>query len=177
MANVIVFILLVWQAARLFWPMQTMHVASQTKACKCDMLQGSCSHWRKRPHTVEEATLKLLYCVHCGDVVRLFPEKRYCQCGKSWGNYLEDNSTTVQTYPSLSLGLANPDLQQALNAFVKNPNRFSPELSIRAWINALSEPDVTFAPGEAAADEDEAKESEKGQAGESIDIKDTSATY
>jgi hypothetical protein len=108
--------------------------------------------------------LKLLYCVACGDVVRLFPEKRYCRCGKSWGNYLEDNSTTVQTYHSLSLGLANPDLQQALNAFVANPNRFSPELSIRVWINPLSEPDVTFAAGESVAGEDEAKESERGPA-------------
>ncbi len=92
--------------------------------------------------------MKLLYCVHCGDVVRLFPEKRTCKCGKSWGHYLEDNATTVQTYPSLSLGLANPDFQQALNAFVENPNVFSPVLAIRAWINPLSESDVTFVPGE-----------------------------
>jgi hypothetical protein len=111
--------------------------------------------------------LKLLYCVRCGDVVRLFPEKRYCHCGRSWGNYLEDNSTTVQTHASLSLGLANSDFQQALNAFAENPNRCSPELSIRAWINPVSEPDVTFAPGEAAAGDDEAKKSEKGQAEES----------
>lgn len=107
--------------------------------------------------------MKLLYCVHCGDVVRLFPEKRFCKCGKSWGNYLEDNSTTVQTYPSLSLGLANPDFQQALNAYVENPNYFSPVLAIRAWINPLSESDVTFVAGEAVEDESQ-------EAGDEADV-------
>ena len=125
---------------------------------------------------VEEVGLKLLYCVHCGDVVRLFPEKRFCKCGKSWGNYLEDNSTTVQTYPSLSLGLANPDFQQALNAFVENPNSFSPVLAIRAWINPLSESDVTFVAGEPVAEGDEAKTGDEEQAEETSGEQDTSAT-
>ncbi|HEV8193980.1 MAG TPA: hypothetical protein VGP82_21230, partial [Ktedonobacterales bacterium] len=63
-----------------------------------------------------------------------------------WGNYLDDHSTTVQTYPSLSLGLANPDFQQALNAFVQNPNSFSPVLAFRAWVNPLAESDVHSLP-------------------------------
>jgi hypothetical protein len=92
--------------------------------------------------------VKLLYCGHCGDVVRLFPEKRFCKCGKSWGHYLEDNATTVQTYPGLSLGISNPDFQLALDAFVENPNQFSPLLAIRCWINPLSEPDVQFVASE-----------------------------
>lgn len=88
--------------------------------------------------------MKLLYCAHCGDVVRLFPEKRSCLCGKSWGYYEEDNATTVQTYPSLSLGVANPDFRSAMEFFSKDPNYFSPALSIRCWVNPLSEPDVKF---------------------------------
>jgi hypothetical protein len=92
--------------------------------------------------------LKLLYCAHCGDIVRLFPEKRSCRCGKSWGQYEEDNASTIQTYPGLSLAIANPDFEIALKTFVENPNYFSPAFSMRCWVNPLSEPDVKFVPGE-----------------------------
>jgi hypothetical protein len=106
-------------------------------------------------HSAQEERLKLLYCGHCGDVVRLFPEKRYCKCGKSWGQYLEDHATTVQTYPGLSLGISNPDFEMALKAFVENPKYFSPMLAIRCWVNPISEPDVQFVEGEEAAEEAE----------------------
>lgn len=92
--------------------------------------------------------MKLLYCGHCGDIVRLFPEKRSCRCGKSWGYYEEDNATTVQTYPGLSLGIANPDFETALNTFVENPRYFSPALVMRCWVNPISEADIKFVPGE-----------------------------
>ncbi len=88
--------------------------------------------------------MKLLYCGHCQDVVRLFPERRTCKCGQSWGQYLPDNSTTVQTSYSLSLGLANPDFKEAVGTFMQNRDHFSPALSIRAWVNPDSEPDVTY---------------------------------
>lgn len=88
--------------------------------------------------------MKLLYCGYCGDIVRLYPEKRYCRCGKSWGHYLEDNATTIQTYPGLSLGISNPDFELALKTFVKNPDYFSPILAIRCWVNPRSEWDVKF---------------------------------
>jgi hypothetical protein len=91
--------------------------------------------------------VKLLYCAHCHDIVRLFPDKRSCRCGKSWGHYLEDNSTTVQTWPSLSLGIANPDFIQAERTFGQAPNTFSPILAMRCWINPASEPDVKFVAG------------------------------
>ncbi|WP_426504717.1 hypothetical protein ACPPVO_44920 [Dactylosporangium sp. McL0621] len=93
--------------------------------------------------------MKLLYCAHCGDIVRLFPDKRYCRCGKSWGHYLADNSTTVQTWPGLSLGIANPDFVQAQRAFGEDVEHFSPLLSMRCWVNPVSEPDVTFVMGTA----------------------------
>lgn len=101
--------------------------------------------------------MKLLYCGHCGDVVRLYPEKRYCKCGKSWGQYLEDGATTVQTYPGLSLAISNPDFELALKAFVEDPRHFSPLLTMRCWVNPLSEPDVQFVAGEEAAGEETAE--------------------
>lgn len=113
--------------------------------------------------------MKLLYCGHCGDVVRLFPEKRFCRCGKSWGQYLEDNATTVQTYPGLSLGIANPDFEQALKAFIENPEHFSPIMAMRCWINPTSEPDVKFVAGEAIADEEEAEVSPAAEASEAAE--------
>ncbi len=104
--------------------------------------------------------MKLLYCPHCGDLVRLYPEKRFCKCGKSWGHYLEDKATTVQTWPGLSLGISNPDFEEALNVFVENPKYFSPILSIRCWVNPLSEADVKFVVEE-ASDEDQAEQAEE----------------
>ena len=92
-----------------------------------------------------------MYCAHCRDIVRLFPERRSCKCGKSWGHYLEDGSTTVQTWPSLSIGIANPDFTSAERAFAENVERFSPTLSMRCWINPLSEPDVRMVKGEPIA--------------------------
>lgn len=99
------------------------------------------------------SAMKLLYCPHCGDVVRLFPERRTCKCGKSWGQYLDDGSTTVQTWPSLSLGIANPDFQAAQQAFAASPETFSPLLAMRCWINPLSEPDVKLVQGSPIGDE------------------------
>jgi hypothetical protein len=99
--------------------------------------------------------MKVLYCPHCGDVVRLFPERRSCKCGKSWGHYLDDNSTTVQTWPSLSLGIANPDFQAAQQSFAASPETFSPLLAMRCWINPLSEPDVKLVKGIPIGDEHE----------------------
>jgi hypothetical protein len=91
--------------------------------------------------------MKLMYCAHCGDILRLFQEKRFCKCGKTWGHYV-DNATTVQTWPGLSIGIANPDFGQAQVAFTDDPERFSPLLAMRCWINPGSEPDVKFVLGE-----------------------------
>ena len=88
--------------------------------------------------------MKLLFCGHCQDVVKLFPERRTCKCGRSWGQYLPDNSTTVQTEYTLSLGIANPDFSAAIDTFLQDQAYFSPALSLRAWINPHSEPDVTY---------------------------------
>ena len=88
--------------------------------------------------------MKLLFCGHCHGVVRLFPERRSCKCGQSWGQYLPDDSTTVQTPYSLSLGIANSDFHTALDVLMQDRNRFSPLLSLRAWFNPDSELDVQY---------------------------------
>jgi len=93
--------------------------------------------------------MKLLFCGHCQDIVKLFPERRSCKCGRSWGQYLPDNSTTVQTTYTLSIGMANPDFSEAISTSSRDQSYFSPALSIRAWINPHSEPDVTYVPGDA----------------------------
>jgi hypothetical protein len=82
--------------------------------------------------------------MECGDVVRIFPERRSCKCGKSWGKYEDDNATTVQSTNSISLGIANPDFRQAVDAYLKDLGHFSPMLAVRCWINPVTEPDVRF---------------------------------
>jgi hypothetical protein len=99
--------------------------------------------------------VKLLYCPHCGDIVRLFPEKRFCLCGKSWGHYLDDGATTVQTWPGLSIGIANPDFVEAEQAFGADMTRFSPMVTMRCWINPVSEPDVKYVAGVPMDDADD----------------------
>jgi hypothetical protein len=94
--------------------------------------------------------MKLLYCGYCSDIVKLFSERRSCRCGRSWGQYLEDNSTTIQTTNTLSLGIANPDFGRAVEVFQSTPEHFSPELSLRCWINPISEDDVRFVEAESA---------------------------
>ncbi len=97
--------------------------------------------------------MKLLFCGHCQDIVKLFPERRACKCGRSWGQYLPDNSTTVQAPYTSSLGLANPDFEEAVGTFMRDQNYFSPALSIRAWINPYSEPDVKYVPEDEGQDQ------------------------
>lgn len=88
--------------------------------------------------------MKLLICMECGDIIRLFSEKRHCKCGRSWGHYLDDQITAVQTSNAYSLGIANPDLRKALEVFAANPDDFSPMLSVRAWINPVSGPEIRY---------------------------------
>ena len=98
--------------------------------------------------------MKLLFCGYCHDIVKLFPERRTCQCGRSWGHYLDDNATTVQSTNTLSLGLANSDFWRAVEVFQENPAPFSLELVMRAWINPLSESDVKYVKPEEKPGED-----------------------
>lgn len=89
--------------------------------------------------------MKLILCLYCGDIVRLFPERRTCKCGRSWGHYSADNCTTIQSANSLSIGLANPDVHEAIDALRRDPCAFAPDLCMRAWFNPFSEQDVRYA--------------------------------
>jgi hypothetical protein len=102
--------------------------------------------------------------------VRLFPEKRFCKCGKSWGHYQEDNATTVQTWPGLSLGIANSDFHEAIQAFSANSRYFSPILALRCWVNPLSEADVQFVEGESIEGEKTEAEQQGEGMGKSADL-------
>jgi len=104
--------------------------------------------------------MKLLFCGHCQDIVRLFAERRTCKCGRSWGHYLPDNSTTVQSDYSLSLGMANPDFYAALQLLMRDRSHFSPVLAFRAWFNPDSEPDVTYVAEKASSADPEADTAE-----------------
>jgi hypothetical protein len=95
--------------------------------------------------------MKLLFCLECQDIVRLSPERRTCRCGRAWGQYLEDNRTTVQTRNSLSLAIAGPDFDRAIKALIANSQSFSPYLFLRAWFNPTSEEDVRYVEPEGQA--------------------------
>lgn len=53
----------------------------------------------------------------------------------------------MQTWPSLSISVANPDFLDAQRALFANADVFSPLLALRCWINPLSEPDVKLVQG------------------------------
>jgi hypothetical protein len=88
--------------------------------------------------------MKLLFCLECQDIVRLSPERRTCACGRSWGQYLEDHRTTVQTRNSLSLAMNGPDFDRAIHSLMENSKEFTPYLFVRAWFNPTSEEDVRY---------------------------------
>lgn len=92
--------------------------------------------------------MKLLFCLECQDIVRLSPERRACRCGKAWGQYLEDQRTTVQTRNSLSLALNGQDFDRGIRALIDSPQEWSPYLFIRAWFNPASEEDVKYVASE-----------------------------
>ena len=39
--------------------------------------------------------MKLIFCKECHDIFRLINEKRFCKCGKSWGNYTDDINAEI----------------------------------------------------------------------------------
>lgn len=57
--------------------------------------------------------MKLLLCPVCQDVVKLTQTGRYCQCGQSWGRYLDDVAAEISGQ-GIPLGFANSSLVSAL---------------------------------------------------------------
>lgn len=57
--------------------------------------------------------MKLLFCPHCQDVLKLQVEKRVCQCGKSWGHYTGELHATIGG-SAVPLGFDNRSLSDAM---------------------------------------------------------------
>lgn len=57
--------------------------------------------------------MKLLFCPHCQDVLKLKTERRECGCGKSWGLY-EDRRQARIGGSAIPLGINNRSLLAAL---------------------------------------------------------------
>jgi len=59
--------------------------------------------------------MKLILCPHCGDVVKLtIRVPRFCECGKSWGQYHKDGLNADIGGEAIPLGFANQSFIKAL---------------------------------------------------------------
>ena len=58
--------------------------------------------------------MKLIFCPHCQDVVKLRRQLTVCQCGKSYGRYT-DGLFAVYSGDAVPLGFANLSLVLAIN--------------------------------------------------------------
>lgn len=54
--------------------------------------------------------MKLLHCLACGDVVRLYSEPRACHCGRSRGHYVDDERVVLWG-PSRAIGIDTRQLR------------------------------------------------------------------
>ena len=57
--------------------------------------------------------MKLIYCPHCGDILRLYYSERSCRCGKSGGYYRDRLNATITGY-AIPLGFDNASFVAAL---------------------------------------------------------------
>ncbi len=65
--------------------------------------------------TVHVDEMKLLFCPHCQDVLKLRFEQRTCECGQSWGHY-EDQEHARLGGAAIPLGIGNRSLVDALES-------------------------------------------------------------
>lgn len=81
--------------------------------------------------------MKLIFCKNCHDVVKLgsWGGPRFCQCGKSWGQYEPDGLQGVIGGEAIALGLDNFTLAEAI--------RNRPEDGMGPGINAWVFPKTT----------------------------------
>ena len=62
----------------------------------------------------KEANMKLIYCPHCKDVVRLKKALKKCDCGKCFGKYEEDGLNASISEDSIPLGFSNHSFIEAV---------------------------------------------------------------
>jgi hypothetical protein len=58
--------------------------------------------------------MKLIFCPECQDVVKLLDRPRRCDCGQSWGSYMEDGLHAEIAGKAIPIGFNNSTLAQAL---------------------------------------------------------------
>jgi hypothetical protein len=58
--------------------------------------------------------MKLIFCPHCQDVVKLALTTRTCECGMAGGRYLDDALHAEVWGSAIPLGFANSSLASAL---------------------------------------------------------------
>lgn len=58
--------------------------------------------------------MKLIFCPHCHDIRKLARLLTTCQCGRSWGQYLEDELHAVYGGVAAPLGIDNSSFVDAL---------------------------------------------------------------
>jgi len=58
--------------------------------------------------------MKLIYCTHCRDIVKLTLERRSCSCGRSSGMYYEDGLHANIIGDAVPLGITNESFLSAL---------------------------------------------------------------
>ena len=64
----------------------------------------------------KEKDMKLLFCKHCEDIVKLSYATRYCQCGATGGHCKVDGLNAVYYGPAIPLGFANSSFRKALRS-------------------------------------------------------------
>ncbi len=60
--------------------------------------------------------MKLLYCRHCHDVIKLLSHERHCDCGACGGHYINDLDAVFWGDTAVPLGFDNPSFARALEA-------------------------------------------------------------
>ena len=58
--------------------------------------------------------MKLIFCPHCEDVVKIKRVKTFCSCKKCWGWYKKDGLHVIINKDAIPLGFSNPTLAEAL---------------------------------------------------------------
>ena len=67
-------------------------------------------------NTSKEVFMKLIYCPHCKDILRLNKKLRKCECGKCSGNYEFNGINATISEDAIPIGFSNKSFVEALKA-------------------------------------------------------------
>lgn len=81
--------------------------------------------------------MKLLLCRSCGNIKELGLVRTICACGKAMGYYENDGINAKVSGMGELIGIANPDIDEALN----RPDHNMP-YAIRCWLIGDNSPHV-----------------------------------